>query len=551
MGNNEALFDTLMATIGEPVFVTDPDGRIVRLSKTFEAATGLPALDLLGQTVERLGEIAGQPALASLVREAFFTGEMRKDAIVLPGHATPWALTIEPVLKNGSATGCIAILRPLRTGHPEHREGFDELTGLPNRHLFGDRVEQALNNAQRGQKSVLIMLIGVDRFSEINDVLGDHAGNQILRDLTERLHHCVRTSDTVARLDGDRFAFAMQIAAVDDSVLLTEKVLHAFEQPFSLGNQKDVVITCSVGASIYPADGTTPDELIKNATVALHHAKQGGRNRCQFFSSEMNARARHRLEVEGGIRRALSNREFLVYYQPKIDVNNRRVAGMEALVRWRDPERGLIPPGEFIPVAEESGLIEQIGQWVLEETCAQNYRWQAAGLPSVCASVNVSARQFRNHNFVSSVEEVLARTGLEPRWLELEITESMLMGDIAAIVARMEELRRIGVSLSIDDFGTGYSSLSYLSRFPVTTLKIDRAFIVDVQTNPHTAEIARAIIGLSRGLNLEVVAEGAEVREQVEFLKAHGCDLIQGYFYSKPLPADEFAAMLRNGPSAR
>ncbi|CAG0991445.1 partial putative signaling protein, partial [Rhodocyclaceae bacterium] len=342
--------------------------------------------------------------------------------------------------------------------------------------------------------------------------------------------------------------FVMQISAIDDSVLLTEKILRAFEQPLSLDGQRDVAVTGSVGVSIFPADGDSSDELVKNAAVALHHAQQGGRHRSQFFSGEMNARARHRLEVESGIRRGLANREFLVYYQPKVDVSSRRVAGMEALVRWRDPQRGLVPPGEFIPVAEESGLIEQIGQWVLEETCAQNRRWQDEGLPPVRASVNVSARQFRNRNFVATVEEVLARTGLAPRWLELEITESMLMGDIGAIVARMEDLRRVGVSLSIDDFGTGYSSLSYLSRFPITTLKIDRAFITDVQSNPHTAEIARAIIGLSRGLNLEVVAEGAEVKEQVEFLQAHGCELVQGFYYSKPLPAEEFAAMLRDGP---
>ena len=547
MEQSKALFDALMATIGEPVFVTDPGCHIVRVNKLLEAATGLDAVDLLGQMVERLGEVEGQPSASSLVREAMSAGEARTGTIALPGHLHPWELSTQPVFANGNMTGGVSILRPIKTDRNQHREGFDELTGLPNRHLFGDRIDQALNNAQRGKKSIVVMLTGIDRFSEITDVLGDRAGNQILRDIGERLNLHVRTSDTVARLDGDRFAFVMEIAAIDDSVLLTKKILSAFEQPFSLDDQKDVVITCSVGVSIYPTDGATRDELIKNAAVALHHVKEGGHNRYQFFSNEMNTRARHRLEVESGIRRALKNHELVVYYQPKVDLNNRRLAGMEALVRWRDPVLGLIPPGEFIPIAEESGLIEQIGQWVLEETCAQNYRWQAAGLPPVCASVNVSARQFRNRNFVASVEDVLVRTGLEPRWLELEITESILMGDIDSIVARMEDLRRLGVSLSIDDFGTGYSSLSYLCRFPITTLKIDRAFIADVQTNPHTAEIARAIIGLSRGLNLEVVAEGAEVKEQVAFLKEHGCDLVQGYFYSRPLPAEEFAVILRDG----
>ena len=548
MESNEALLDTLMMTVGESVFVTDQDCCIVRASKASEVATGLPLSGLAGQPVERLGEVDGQPSVASLVREAVAASAIREGLVVLPGLSGLHELTAQPVLDGKETVGCVSILRPILIGNKEHSGSLDKLTGLPNRHLFVDRVEQALHNAERSKKSVAIILTGVDRFSEINEVLGEPAGDQILQDITARLRQCIRTSDTVARLEGDRFAFVMQITAIDDSVLLTEKILRAFEKPFSLGDQKDVVITCSVGVSIYPDDGATPDELIKNSAFALNHAKQNGRDRCQFFSNEMNARARNRLEVESGIRRALGNHEFLVYYQPKIDINNRRVAGMEALVRWRDPTRGLIPPCEFIPVAEESGLIEQIGQWVLEETCMQNCRWQAEGLPPVRASVNVSARQFRNRNFVFSVEEVLARTGLDPRWLELEITESMLMGDVEAIVARMEDLRGIGVSLSIDDFGTGYSSLSYLSRFPITTLKIDRAFIADVQTNPHTAEIARAIIGLSRGLNLEVVAEGAEVKEQIDFLREHGCELVQGFFYSKPLPADEFAAMLRDGP---
>ncbi|MDK9723424.1 MAG: EAL domain-containing protein [Sterolibacteriaceae bacterium MAG5] len=547
MTNDEGLLRTLLASTRETVLVTDGEGRIVLVSNGFAETTGLPAEDLAGAPIERLGRVDGLPAAADLVRGALQDGASRIGPVALPGLAGPWELAASPVARDGRAQACLAVLRTAESGSAR-REGFDALTGLPNRHLFGDRVEQALHNARRSGKSVAVMLIGIDRFSDINDVLGRQDGDRVLVGVTERLRQCVRTSDTVARLESDRFAFVMQISAIDDSVLLTEKVLRAFEQPVSLGEQRDVAVTGSVGVSIFPADGETTDELIRNAAVALHHAQQGGRHRSQFFSGEMNARARHRLEVESGIRRGLANREFLVYYQPKVDVNSRRVAGMEALVRWRDPQRGLVAPGEFIPVAEESGLIEQIGQWVLEETCAQNRRWQDEGLPPVRASVNVSARQFRNRNFVAIVEEVLARTGLAPRWLELEITESMLMGDIGAIVARMEDLRRVGVSLSIDDFGTGYSSLSYLSRFPITTLKIDRAFITDVQSNPHTAEIARAIIGLSRGLNLEVVAEGAEVKEQVEFLQAHGCELVQGFYYSRPLPAEEFAAMLRDGP---
>jgi diguanylate cyclase (GGDEF)-like protein len=547
MENNKALFDTLMSAIADPVLVTDLRGHIVRVSPLFEVVTKLSSAELIGQHIENLDGGNAPFSVSQLINEALAAGVVRTGMVALPGQQDLWELSSHSICDHSGIIGAVSILRPVKISREEYREGFDELTGLPNHHLFNDRIEQALNNAQRGKKSVVLMLTAIDRFSELNDLLGEQAGNQILRDIAERLGTYVRTSDTVARLEGDRFAFAMEISAADHSVLLAEKILGAFEQPFQLQNQKDVVITCSVGVGIYPADGTTPQELMKNAAVALHHIKEGGHNRYQFFSNEMNTRARHRLDIESGIRRALRNGELIAYYQPKISIHTRELVGMEALVRWRDPGRGLVPPGEFIPIAEESGLIEQIGQWMLEETCAQNQRWQAQGLHPICASVNVSARQFRNRNFVSLVEDVLQRTGLDPQWLELEITESVLMGDIESIVARMEALRRLGVSLSIDDFGTGYSSLSYLSRFPIATLKIDRAFIADVQTNPNTAEIARAIIGLSRGLNLAVVAEGAEVIEQVDFLKDHGCDLVQGYFYSKPLPAEEFAILLRNG----
>jgi diguanylate cyclase (GGDEF)-like protein len=547
MQNSKVLLETLMANTGEAILMVGADHRIAYVSKAFELGTGLPAHELLDQLAGRLDAASGLSALAGLIGEALASGEARQAMTALPGHAQPWEMRVEPVRENDRVAGCISILRPLPADPHEQRASVDALTRLPNRHLFLDRVGQAINVAQRGNKPLLIMQVGIDRFREITNVLGDNADTQLLQEITGRLLLCARTSDTLARVDEEHFAFLMQIAAVDDSVLLVEKVLAAFEKPFALNAHKDISLSCSIGASVYPNDAATPDELIKTATIALHHAEQGGRNRHQFFSSEMNLRARNRLEIESGIRRALARGEFVVYYQPKIHVGTRRVAGLEALIRWLDPERGLVPPGEFIPIAEESGLIEQIGQWVLEESCRQNRLWQAQGFPPVRASVNVSARQFRNRNFVASVADTLARTGLDPRWLELEITESMLMGDIAAIVARMEDLRRTGVSLSIDDFGTGYSSLSYLSRFPITTLKIDRAFIVDVQNNPHTAEIARAIIGLSRGLDLEVVAEGAEVSEQVDFLRDHGCDVVQGYFYSKPLPADEFAVLLRDG----
>jgi diguanylate cyclase (GGDEF)-like protein len=542
MADEAAILDVLMATSGEAFCVVDPQGGLRHATPAFLRSLGLSgALPI----TESLSGIQCCEPLVGIVADVCATGAVHSGTLGLSGGLHE--LRAIPVVDAGAIAACIVALTAPAVSATGSREGYDALTGLPNRHLFLDRVEQARHGARRSGKSAAVLLAGIDRFGEVADVLGQAAADAMLREISGRLQKCVRNSDTVARYGGERFAFVMQIAAIDDSVLVTEKILGAFEAPVHIEGHGGIAVSCSVGVSIFPADGDSADDLIQHAAVALNHARREGGNRSQYFSGEMNARARHRLEVESGLRRALGNGEFLVYYQPKIDIGSRRVAGMEALVRWQDPSRGLVPPGEFIPVAEESGLIEQIGQWVLEETCAQNRRWQDAGLSPVRASVNVSARQFRNRNFVAQVEDVLARTGLAPCWLELEITESMLMGDIGAIVERMEDLRRVGVSLSIDDFGTGYSSLSYLSRFPITTLKIDRAFVADVQSNPHTAEIARAIIGLSRGLRLEVVAEGAEVAEQVEFLREHGCDLVQGYFYSRPVPADAFAVMLRDG----
>ncbi len=535
-----SVLDTVLEVIGEALLITDPTGVVTRVNHAFCAKTGLTPETVVGLP------LAG---LNASPNSAVGPG----DRLVLTlGQAGQCALTPTAIKSKDKLLGYAVTLRPMMKGDEENgrdgtggNHGFDRLTGLPNRHLFRDRVEQTLHHARRAQKTVAVVLVGIDRFSRINQAMGEKAGDHLLQELTRRLRHCVRTSDTVARMDGDRFAFIMQITAASDSVTVAEKVLSAFALPFNFASGEEAAITCSLGVSIFPEDGEDAEGLIKNAVTALSHAKSRGRNRYQFFAAEMNYRARHRLDLESGIRRALANNEFILHYQPKVEVESGRVAGLEALIRWQDPQKGMISPGLFIPVAEESSLIEQIGQWVLEETCRQNRRWQEEGLSPLKASVNVSARQFRNRDFVAAVAEVLRQSGLDPRWLELEITESMLMGDMDAVVKRMEDLRSLGVSLSIDDFGTGYSSLSYLGRFPITTLKIDRAFIVDVQSNPHTAEIARAIIGLSRGLNLEVVAEGAEVKEQIEFLQTNGCSLVQGFFYSKPLAAADFTALLR------
>ncbi|MGE4281986.1 MAG: putative bifunctional diguanylate cyclase/phosphodiesterase, partial [Magnetospirillum sp.] len=407
-------------------------------------------------------------------------------------------------------------------------------------------VERAVLHVNRIGGSVALLMMGLDRFTLVNDALGHAAGDHLLTEVARRLRQCIRETDTAVRLDGDKFALVMTIASVNDSVIVAEKVLAAVKEPFAIDGQ-EVVVTFSIGIALYPQDAGESAALIKQAENALHHAKVSGRNNYQFFSKDMNNKAKSRLDLEARMRRALANEEFVVFYQPKVSAENNRIVGAESLIRWIDPDRGMVNPGEFIPVAEETGLIEQIGTWVLRRSCQQIREWQDQGLSTVKVSVNVSARQFKSRALLDIVTGVLAETSLDPKWLELEITESMLMNDVEAAVRKMTALRDLGLGLSIDDFGTGYSSLSYLGRFPITTLKIDRAFIADVDRNPKTAEIARAIIGLSRGLNLEVVAEGCEIEAHIQFLKDNGCDTVQGFYYSRPVPADQFRAMLADG----
>ncbi|MEQ9447950.1 MAG: EAL domain-containing protein, partial [Rhodospirillaceae bacterium] len=423
------------------------------------------------------------------------------------------------------------------------RVGHDPLTDLPDRSLLSDRVAQNILNARRTNKSIALLVMGLDRFTLINDALGYAAGDQLLKEVAGRLGKVIRSSDTAARLDGDKFAVMTPITAIDDSVIVAEKVLNSVRQPFHLKGE-EIVITFSIGISIFPTDGEDFDDLLKDGLSAMQHAKSGGGGEYRFFASEMNTKAKNRLALEKRMRLALTNEEFVLFYQPKMDVATNRVKGAEALIRWRDPEHGLIGPGEFIPVAEETGLILDIGTWAMREACFQAKTWQDTGYAPIRMSVNVSAQQFRAKDLLDQVVKAMEDSGLESQWLELEITESMVMNDVDAAIARMQAVRDLGCGLSIDDFGTGYSSLSYLSRFPITTLKIDRAFVHDVQVNQNTKEIARAIIGLSRGLNLEVVAEGAEILEHVEFLKDNGCTIVQGYFYSKPLEASQFETKL-------
>lgn len=536
--------DALLDLLADAVVVSDSQFRVVKVNPAFEKATGLSEGMVRGRDVRSLWT-----APLSISMDTLKSGHAQRGEVCIDlagGQVKRFSANLSlQALEDGAEPGLIAVLHDLEVSETALAPvGVDVLTGLPNRHLFHDRAEQHLLNARRGAKSVAMIVIGLDRFTLLNDAFGHAGGDLLLKEVAERLKTCVRGSDTAARLNSDQFGLVLPIAVIDDSVTVAEKVLRSLREPFAVG-EREVVLSASIGISIFPTDASTADQLIKNADSAMHHAKVKGRDQYQFYAGEMNEKARKRLDLEHRLRKALLGGEFLLFYQPKVRMDCNSLTGMEALIRWNEPGHGLISPADFIPVAEESGLIGPIGHWVLEEACRQNKAWQNQGLKPLRVSVNASAHQFRDRNLVEKVREVLDRTGLDPKWLELELTESMLVGDMDQVVGKMKALRELGIHLSIDDFGTGYSSLSYLARFPITTLKIDRAFVRDVETNPFTAEIARAIIGLSRGLNLEVVAEGAEEAAQVAFLKENGCDLVQGFYFSKPLPAAEFEARLR------
>ena len=419
---------------------------------------------------------------------------------------------------------------------------FDALTGLPNRLLFLDRLSQMMAQANRNERLVAIMLLDLDRFKAINDTLGHTMGDLLLKGVAERLAGCVRGDDTVARLGGDEFIVLLpEIRYIEDAATVARKILNALAQPFPLDGH-EIFIGTSIGIALYPFDEEL-NALLRNADTAMYEAKQQGGNNYQFYSAEMNTASLKHLSLEGALRRALERGEFELHYQPQIDLTRGEIVGVEALVRWRHPDLGLLGPMEFIPLAEENGLIVPIGEWVLRTACAQVRAWQEAGLRPIRVAVNLSARQFYQKDLVGTVARILEQTGLDSRYLELEITESCLMQNTQTTVALLTELSRLGVRFSIDDFGTGYSSLSYLKRFPIDTLKIDRSFVCDIGTDPDDAAIVKAIIALAKSLEMHVIAEGVETPEQLHFLRTHGCNEIQGYLVSRPLPADEVARL--------
>jgi len=440
-----------------------------------------------------------------------------------------------------------------------HMAFHDELTGLPNRYLLKDRLKQAISLDSHRSRYLAVLFLDIDNFKRINDSLGHDTGDQLIRHIAERILKFIRRSDTVsrparddafaivARFGGDEFTILLsEIRSVQNAAAVARRLLEAFRQPFSVG-QHELFITASIGIAIYPHDGTDAETLLKNADIAMYNAKERGKNMFQFYTEQMNRAACERFQTENRLRKALDNKEFQLFYQPQLDIRRGTIAGVEALIRWFDADNTVILPSAFIPVAEETGLIVPIGEWVLETACRQNKVWQDEGFPPMYVSVNISGIQFKQPSFAKTIARIVEESGIDPENLVLEVTESVLMEKTETAVQTFAELKSMGVRISIDDFGTGYSSLSYLKRFPIDALKIDRSFVQDVTTDPDDRAIIGAVIALARSLNLKVIAEGVETMQQLACLDEQGIDGIQGYLFSPPLPKDSFLQLLREG----
>ena len=491
------------------------------------------------------------------------------EADVREGAATARELEIRAAEANAASDGHILMLQQanahlvtasieahklteqvrLAKDNLEHLVHHDALTDLPNRTLLQDRLGQAIELARRQDRRLAVMFMDLDQFKHINDSLGHAVGDQLLQSVAQRLVGCVRHSDTISRQGGDEFVLLLPyIEHAEDAALTAQKVFAALVLPHRI-DEHAIHIGASIGISIYPDDGQDAETLIKCADSAMYHAKENGRNHYQFFEQSMNVRAVERQFIEGGLRRALELQEFVLHYQPKIDLQSGMIVGVEALIRWQHPQRGLLSPVQFVPIAEDCGLILPIGRWVLREACRQARAWQDAGLPPITVAINTSAPEFRAEDFLDNLGATLAASRLEPRYLELELTESVLMRDAEATGSVLHALADLGIKLAVDDFGTGYSSLSYLRKFPIDTLKIDQSFVNQMADNPDDAAIVSAVIGMAKSLRLRVIAEGVETAEQAAFLLGQQCDEGQGYYFFRPMAAEALTALLKTGPS--
>ena len=568
--NAEALFrekeraQVTLNSIGDAVVCTDVSGNVTFLNPIAEALAGCPADEAIGRPFVHVFRIIDvldhRRALdpMALVTKTNKTVNLPKGSILIRRDGVESAIedSTAPIHdRRGRVTGGVMVFHDVTEARAmsekmTHLAQYDYLTDLPNRGLLNDRLTQAIYAAHRHQQQLAVLFVDVDRFKHVNDSLGHPIGDKLLLSIAQRLVASVRSSDTISRQGGDEFVILLSsITHAADAALSAQKILAAAATPHIV-EEHELQITLSVGISIYPDDGTDAERLIKNADIAMLNAKDSGRNNYQFFKPTMNEHALERQSIEGSLRHALHRGEFELHYQPKIDLTAETLTGAEALIRWHQPERGMVFPQDFIPIAEQCGYIVPIGRWVLREACRQRRSWLEAHLATIPIAINISAVELRSNHFVEHVRDILEETGLESRYLEFELTETALMQDPQSTIAVLRALKDMGIQLTLDDFGTGYSSLSYLKRFPINALKIDRSFVHGICTDSDDSKLVSAVINLGRSFHLQVIAEGVETRAQFTALQEQNCAEGQGYYFQKPIAADEFAKLLSADPSA-
>lgn len=547
------LADRVFHSTGEGVMVTAASGNIVSVNPAFERITGYSEAEVLGCNPRILRSGRHDDAFyremwTSLLETGQWRGELwnrRKSGEVYPEWLNISAVKDEA----GRITHYVALFSDISSVKEAMQQidflaHHDALTHLPNRVLFHDRLSHGLDRAQREDRPLALLYLDLDRFKNVNDTLGHPVGDELLQEVARRMTGAIRAGDTLARLGGDEFVLLLEDdASAQQAAVVARKMLELFDMPICIADHK-LVLTASIGISLYPGDGQDADTLLKHADRAMYEAKSRGRNTYQFFEPALTAGVLERLVMENALRGAMTRNELLLHYQPQVDLATGRICAAEALLRWRSAELGVVSPADFIPVAEETGLVIAIGEWVLRTACAQNKAWQDAGLPPIRIAVNVSALQILAGTLPEIVTEALSATGLEPRYLELELTESVMIREVEATLKQVIALKRLGITISLDDFGTGYSSLGYLSRFPLDRLKIDQAFVHDITTEPRNAAIARATIALAQGLDMVVIAEGVESEGQLRYLRDIGCEEAQGYLFSRPVSPEEMAVMI-------
>jgi diguanylate cyclase (GGDEF)-like protein/PAS domain S-box-containing protein len=546
--------EVTLNSIGDAVLSTDVEGRVTYLNTRAEEMTGWTREQAIGRPLTEVFRIINgetrEPApnpVAVAVRGNRLVGISSNCVLINPnGAEVAIEDSVAPIHdRRGRVTGAVIVFHDVTVARAvsmqmAHSAQHDALTDLPNRLLMNDRLSQAIESARRHHRRLAVLFLDVDRFKHINDSLGHDVGDQLLRSVARQLIRTVRASDTVSRQGGDELVVVLpEIEHAADAAVIADKLLAATAEAHHVGGH-ELHITVSIGISVYPDDGTDATTLLKNADIAMYQAKENGRGRHQFFQPDMKVRVVERQSIEQALRRAIARHEFILHYQPRIQLQTGEMLGVEALIRWRHPDRGLLQPIEFVSIAEDCGLIVPIGQWVLDEACRQSRTWQDRGLPPMCMAVNVSAAEFHSAEFVDVVHRTLEQTRLSPRYLELEMTESVLMAHGDSTLRTLRELKRLGVELALDDFGSGYSNLSYLKEFPIDALNVDGSFIREI-SDDHGAPIVRAIISMAKSLNQRIVAEGIETAEQLSFLRAQDCSEGQGYFLGQPLPAAQFA----------